>query len=329
MKEADAKVAALEGTQPYGQLPSEKAAPTGKHVFIIPEDFSLSGIHRMTLAEEAAVKALGWTYTLVDGQGSPNAMTEGIDRAISEHANGILLVAIDSQLVSAAVQQARAANIPVVDVTSGSPVGPDGVNAEISSISYNSQMGQAAAWYAIAASHAHAKVVVFRDTSFTIAPPIADGFVSVIKQCSTCQVLDVVNYTDTNLPTTFPELVNSTLERYPDATYVFTIADVYAIYAKQGIETAGSSAQILSTGGDEPNLALIRAGNTQVATTAEPLAYFGWLSVDAMVRLMNGEQVPAFNAPMKLLVRSNLPPAGQAWDGDSDFTHIFLSLWHR
>lgn len=61
-----------------------------------------------------AAALLGWKSILVDAVGDPAKMADGVRRAISIKADGILLQGVDAEVISAALQQAKDAGIHIV-----------------------------------------------------------------------------------------------------------------------------------------------------------------------------------------------------------------------
>jgi ribose transport system substrate-binding protein len=300
----------------------------GKTVYIISSDQALEGNIRVVDGLQEATSMLGWKSVVLDGKGSTDTQNAAFQQAVNEHAYAIFDVFIDATSVGAVMAAVKSANIPVVSITSGSPTsGPDGVIAEVGSVAFNYQMGELEAYYTIAASKGKVNALIMEDNSFTTAPPIAQGADAVLKRCGSCKVDAAVTFAAADLVTGFAGLVQTNLQRYPDVNYVFLPYDAAASFAATGIRQAGSNARIVSTGGNLPNLAMIRQGQIEVATVAEPLEYFSFLAVNDLVRYEGGAKVLPFQAPLKILVASNLPPAGHAWTGDSSFTGTFKRLW--
>lgn len=330
LQTAQSQVSSHEGDVSFPNLPPSPTPAPGKKVFIISSDQSLEGNIRVVGGLTQAASILGWSPVVIDGKSSPDAQNAGFQQAVNQHAYAIFDVFIDSTSLGASMAAAQAAHIPVISITSGSPTsGPDAVVAEIGSVPFNYQMGQLEGYYAIAVSGGHVHAVVLKDTSFTTAPPISDGTVAVLKQCGGCTVDDVVTFGAAQIVTALPGLTQTALQQHPDVNYVFTPYDAAVSFAAQGIRDAGSSAKVVSTGGNKPNLALIRSGQTQAATVAEPLEYFSFLAVNDLIRYEGGQKPLPFDSPMKLLVTTNLPPAGATWTGDSDFVPSFKTLWGK
>jgi len=329
LSKAKAAVKKLEQPQKFPALPSAPKPQAGKKIFIISVDQSLEGIARITTGVEDAAKLAGWTIVVIDGKSSPDNVTAGLQRAKSEGADGIVLEAFNSSYVQPEIDDVHAAGIPIVSVTSGSPVSNKGVAAEIGTVDYNKALGTAEGQFAIADSNANAKAIVFNDTSFVTAPPIADGAVAALKKCKRCKVLDKIDFTGADIVTSMSEKVRTALSQNPDANYIIVPYDFAATYAVQGVREAGkaSDVKVLSTGGNLANIDAIRKGDAQVMTVAEPLEYFGYLAVDTLNRILQKSAAIPFNAPMKILVKSNLPPQGSPWTGDSSVAATFKKSW--
>jgi ribose transport system substrate-binding protein len=325
---AQQQLTSHESNVGWPTLASGPKPASGKTVYIISSYQALEGNIRVVDGLQQAVTELGWKSVVLDGKGTTDAQSAAFQQAVNEHAYAIFDVFIDTNSIGAAMAAVTAAKIPVVSVTSGSPTtGANAVVAEVGSVPFNYQMGELEAYYAIAANKGKVNALIMEDNSFTTAPPIAQGADAVLKQCSTCKVDAVVTFAAADLVTGMAGLVQTNLQRYPDVNYVFLPYDAAASFAATGIQQAGSSAKIVSTGGNLPNLAMIRQGQTEVATVAEPLSYFSYLAVNDLIRYEGGAKPLPFNAPLKILMASNLPPAGQAWNGDSSFAGSFRTLW--
>ena len=326
---AKATVTAHEQKVTFPVLPTGPVPAKNKTIFIISSDQSLTGDIRTVAAVEQAVKLLGWKYVLVDGKSNPTTQNAGFEEAATQHAYAVIDVYIDSASVGSGMAALSAAHIPVIGVLSGSPTsGPNAVTATVGSSSFNHQMGALGADYAIAASNGQAHALVLWTTTFALDPPIGHGQATTFKPCKTCTV-DVVHFAVTHLVTGVPGLVETALRQHPTINYVLTPYDASVSYADQGIRDAGSNAQTISTGGNKPNLTLIRGGSGEVAVAAEPLEYIGFLSLNNLIRIEGGKKPLPFAAPLKVLVASNLPPAGQSWTGDTNYVLSFKKLWAR
>lgn len=76
----------------------------------------------------------------------------------------------------------------------------------------------------------------------------------------------------------------------------------------------------------------IRAGTYQTGTVAEPLNMQGWQVVDELNRLMAGQPVSGFVAPVHLVSAHNIASDGGSrlvYDPDNGYREIYLRIWKR
>ncbi|HCT92532.1 MAG TPA: LacI family transcriptional regulator, partial [Lachnospiraceae bacterium] len=65
-------------------------------------------------AAQAAVEALGGTFTYVDAKMNPEEELKAVDNAIANNASGIVICTSDQTMSQAVVDKCQEANIPVV-----------------------------------------------------------------------------------------------------------------------------------------------------------------------------------------------------------------------
>jgi ribose transport system substrate-binding protein len=327
---AAAKIAPYyEGEVKFHELPPAPKPEQSGHIFIIPCSAALEGCVRAANGAQEAAKLLGWKTTVIDGKVSPEATNAAVQRAVNEKADGIIMISTSTALAGEGVAAAHKAGIPIVTTTSGNTVGdgPKDVSAEIGSIEANRLDGELAGWWTVKDSGGKANALVLNDTSFTTAPPIADGFKSVLEQCEGCKVADTVDFTGAEVATRLAGKVQTALQRNPDVDYVFVPYGAAGTFASNAIRESGQDVKIVGTSGNASNIDQIRKGDVQVATVDKPLEYTGWEAIDALVRLRGGEEPAPFQEDVKVLDETNLPEGGQGWDGDSDYVPVFKQLW--
>jgi ribose transport system substrate-binding protein len=276
---------------------------------------------------EAAAKSLGWEATIVDGKNDPQTTNAAVQRAVAQKATGIIVVSSPQSMYSEGLAAAKKAGIPVVTTTAGNKVGADGVDYDLSDPKEVAAAGSLAADYVISQSDGKANVVVLNDTSFTLLQPFQESLLKRLGECSGCKVEQVVEFTGADVTTRLAGLVSTALERHPDTNWVISPYGAIAIFASNAIRQSGRDVKIISYASDAANNDLIRKDDVQVAAIDKALGYGGWRAVDTLVRLQGGEQMGTYEEPHKLLDKSNLPPAGQPWDGDEDYQAMFKQLW--
>lgn len=310
--------------------PDGSTAVRNKKVFTISSNQSLEGILRLSNGVVDAVEELGWKNTLIDGKSSPDTVTEGIERAISEGADGIFMVSYPVQYVAAAAAKARAAGIPIISTTSFIEAGPDTVFADIASFEENKNMGAQMGSYAIADSDGTARVILLNDATTAGVKEIIEGAVGELEKCVECQILATVEFLGPQIASGLSEMVRTALLQHPDADYIISPFDSASTFASVGVRDAGraDNIKLLSTGGNLANLAEIRKDGIQKMVATQPLEYYGWVAANAMNDAFLGkDSTTAYTLPTKIIDKDNLPKPGEAWSGDEDYRQQFRMMW--
>jgi ribose transport system substrate-binding protein len=159
----------------------------------------------------------------------------------------------------------------------------------------------------------------------------------VIKACSTCKLLEVVDTPLSDVATRMPQLTTSLLQRYgKNMTYALSINDLTFDFmapslASTGIPGDGFPRNISAGDGSEVAFQRIRAGEYQVGTVAEPLRLHGWQLVDEANRAFNKEKHSGYVAPVHLFLPSNIKSDGgpkNTYDPENGYTDSYLKIWN-
>ena len=128
-------------------------------------------------------------------------------------------------------------------------------------------------------------------------------------------------------------------QQNPSVKFFYGSYDPALTVQVPALQQAGlTSIQGSSILGDAQNLAYIRSGAIQASDGAWDNEYEGWATVDQIIRVVDHKPpfvtkgVPApfkygENIPYTLLVKSNLPPAGQDWHASFNYIAKFKKLW--
>ena len=119
-------------------------------------------------------------------------------------------------------------------------------------------------------------------------------------------------------------------------THALAINDIYFDYAVPVFIESGVASRaisLLSAGdGSAPAFLRIRAGTYQTGTVAEPLNLQGWQVVDELNRLMAGQPVSGFVAPVHLVTAENIAVDGgprYVYDPDNGYRDLYRRIWKR
>lgn len=338
---AAAKAAVAKAEAPVRKWTGPTTGPRvakHKHIYVINCSTQAEGCLRLDAAAMQAIKTIGWTGTLIKTDGSVSQYSAAVQLAISRKADGIVLDSVPPSVVPQALAAAKSAHIPVVSNLTGDR--PPKLNFRHFSGGWftevdtdNTRMGELAAYWAVVATNGKAQVGTFFTPDYPLLVTRLNGFRSVIARCPSCKLYPPVNVPVTNWGTDAPNAVASFLRANPSINYWFSTADAPVQLEAQGIRIAGVNVPIVSTEGNAPNVAMIRAGGPEVAVAASPLEWSAWASIDQLNRVFNHTApnrrwIPGGGGvPLKLIVKKNAPSAG-TWSGDLNYRLKFKKLWH-
>ena len=210
----------------------------------------------------AASKVLGWHTTLVDGKADPSTASAAIRQAIAAHVDGIALMSFDCASIKSALEEAKKAQMPVVESFSfdcGDPGSPGtplfAANLKMRGMTlpqFRMEWGRARADYAIAKTDGKAKVINLAEQSQFTTKAESEGFEAELKTCSGCQLVDNVKFTFAEVPNgTFTAKVLAALRQHPEATVLSVPGDAYfALGVTQALKQSGRAGKIMVVGGE-------------------------------------------------------------------------------
>jgi ribose transport system substrate-binding protein len=273
-----------------------------------------------------AGRALGWEVETIDGKGDPAVWNRAIQLAITTKADGIVLDAVPPQLVGDALENARAAEIPIVSVFNPKPTQQSPVFAYVRP-EHTEQGRLMADWLAVD-SGGDARVVLVEDNEFPELVERVQGFrTQLARSCSDCEIVSTVQSQIGTMAQRLPQAVVSALQRNPEANYIVSQYDSNAFFAGEGVRQAGKAGQVKVAGyeGDPQTLPAIKEGQ-QAATIADPAEWMGWQAIDEFVRALAGERAENTPVAWRLLTKDNVPSTN-GWLGDFDFRSKYRELW--
>ena len=114
---------------------------------------------------------------------------------------------------------------------------------------------------------------------------------------------------------------------------MLTIADVYYDYAAPALAAGGvdpSQVKLVGADGTEAAYARIRSGEYQVVTVPEPGTMFGYMAVDALNRLFNGEEPDPYMPSIFLVTPENVDAEGgenNLFVPSNNFVAEYAKIW--
>lgn len=320
-----------------GPTTGPKAAE-GKTIVILAADMKNGGILGVVNGIEEAAKSLGWTVKALDGAGSIGGRTAAFGQAMALKPDGIIINGFDAIEQKPAMEQAKAANIPMVSWHAAPNVGPVpdvGVFANVTTDAM--EVSKSAADWAFVNAGGKPGVIIFTDSTYAIAIAKADRMKKEIEDLGGT----VLEYVDTPIAETsqrMPQLTTSLLQKYGAKwTHSLAINDLYFDFmgpslAAAGIKGDGAPVNVAAGDGSESAYQRIRAKQYQAVTVAEPLNLQGWQLVDELNRAFAGVAWSGYVSPLHVVTAENVEFDGgpkNTFDPDNGYRDAYRKIWGK
>ncbi len=315
VSQAKAEIAKYQGipefTPPGPSIDSKKL--TGKTVFVVEDNTVAEALVQITQGIQAAGKVLGINVQTYNGQNVISTIEQGVQQAINQKADALMLVGIATSLVPSSVAAANSAKIPVISVLPSQPdlsapgqgYGPGIFGG--AGPSYT-QLGRLMADTAIIDSNGGPITAAVIDFNNPGEFAVASGIKSVLSQCSTCKIVATQDIEPQFWATKTTGATSSMILANPGLNYIFPTADTMAIFAVPGVRQAGATGKVsvISEDGDSAVLSLIQQGPIMTADPGYSTPWIGWEAMDQAMRAMSGMQPGNPVVPIRYFSRANL-----------------------
>ncbi len=316
---------------------SGPAAQPDRSIVYVSADQRNGGAAGVGAGVEEAALAMGWEFTIIDGQGTVTGQNAAFSQAIALQPDGIVLGASDATVLQTLVQQAAQQGITVVGWHSAAQPGPQPALNLFSNITSDPvETASVTANYVIAETNGEAQVAILTDSQYQIAIEKSETMRDEIERCPNCTILA---YDDTPLAevsTRMSPLTTSYLQRFGnDIDWILGINDLYFDFAAPALRAAGippsGPPQFVSAGdGSVSAYERVRAGDYQAATIPEPLNLHGWQVVDELNRAFAGEAASGYVTPVHLVTQENIEFDGgpqNIFDPDNGYRDQYTMIW--
>ncbi|MEA9975755.1 MULTISPECIES: substrate-binding domain-containing protein [unclassified Pseudomonas] len=312
-------------------------APKGKVIALVTEDLRNGGIIGVAQGAREAAIAMEWTLKVFDGGGTSSGRTKALGDALAIKPDGLVLCGSDAVENNSALAAFAGLGSPVVGWHTAAQSGPvAGTPLAMNVTSEPIKVAQLAALAAVAQSDGHAGVVILTDSKYSIATAKAKAMEEIIRACKDCTLLEVRDVALADSSERMPAITNQLLRQYGKRwTHTLAINDLYFDYAITALTAAGIPADGLSliSAGDGSASAFLRiqAKTYQTATVAEPLNQQGWQVMDELNRLIVGQVVSGFVAPIHLVNVDSTGAAGSRnfqYDPENGYRDRYRKIWN-
>jgi ribose transport system substrate-binding protein len=312
----------------------------GKTVYFLANGLNFPFVQEMLSGVKEALRVTGMKLMVGDGNGSSAKAGSLIQQAVSQKVDVIIDEGFPTSQLTAPVQAAKKAGIPVIEIGSGDPSMPPpsssriGVRALVT-FCY-SCAGREMARLAIVQSNGKVDAIVYDVPGISVAAVERDGIVSEFKRlCPSCKV-KVVQAPLAQWTTLLPSLTSSSLRSDPNVNFLMPLFDAAIPMIKPAVIQVGASkrTKIISYNGSTPAITDLKSGNQLVSgIVGGPPQWLGWAMIDQAVRLLTGhppvanENVPDRTFDPTNIGTINIKQSADKWYGPIDFRGNYKKLW--
>lgn len=320
-----------------GPTTGPKAA-AGKSIVVLAADLKNGGILGVTNGIEEAAAAIGWEVRVIDGAGSVSGRQAAFSQALALKPDGIVINGADILEQKAGVEQAQAAGVQMVAWHAAPVIGPvDGTGVFANVTTDAMEVSRAAANWAFKDAGGKPAVVIFTDSTYSIAIAKADRMKEVIEDLGGT-VLEYVDTPIADTSTRMPQLTTTLLQRHGEKwTHSLAINDLYFDFmgpslAAAGIKGDGAPVNVAAGDGSESAYQRVRAQQYQAVTVAEPLNLQGWQLIDELNRAFVGEKWSGYVSPLHVVTPDNIAYDGgpdNRFDPENGYRDEYKKIWGK
>lgn len=336
---AEAAYAGVIGTPPT----EPSAAPAGAKVWIASCGESVPTCATPAAGAANAAKAVGMDATVCDGKLNPQGWSECIRQGISARVDGIIVIGQDCSSFQSALQEAENADIPTIgaggndcDIAGGDKLysATTQMMPDMTAQQWWEKMGALQADWIIGKTGGKASVVSLKFTDAIWGGWIQDGFEKELSTCPDCKVEETLELGNQDVASgQLPQKVSTALLKAPTANAVNVPLDGWFFAGlAQAIQSSGRSndLNVIGNFGEMGNLDFIRGNGGEDATVGFSSDWSGWAGVDALIRVLNGQDVPPAGIGLQVIdADHNMPTEGQpfAYGPAVDYAAAYSKLW--
>jgi ribose transport system substrate-binding protein len=323
-------------------------AATGKEVIWVSCGMEAPGCAHPAESFEEAAKALGWKSKIVDGKLNANdGYANAIRTAIASHPDAIVTHGINCDEAKTSFQEAKAAEIPLVEASNIDCSDPRIGGEQLITIgeqfnkeakdtaAFYTKQGEHQAAYAVDATEGKAKVILVEFEGL-FGKNIGEGQRNVLEKCSECEILETIGFqaSEEGPNQQAYQQFNTALIKYPEANAAIFAFDSNVTYTglSKAVVDAGRAQDMVVVGGEgfSEAVELVREGKGDTAEGgAWDNAWASWGIADEINRYFNGEEsVPEGIGITAIDKDHNMPPKGQDYATKVDYKKAYEEIWN-
>lgn len=302
--------------------PFDASKASGMTIFNIPVSSAIPYVAAVDKQMQKIAKEMGIKWVQFENQGNPTQWATGMNQAISQKADLIILDAgIDPKLLIPQLRRAKNANIKVlVNHLYQNGEAPDQQILDLIdgyiTVPFH-ESGELSVQYAVADGGCDAvkSTLIINAKEVPPSQGIVDAMTAKLAELCPDAKPKVVNVPVVDWGTKIAPEVQSALAADPNIKWVLPIYDSMSIPAIAGIRGAGKSAnvKVASYNGTPDVMKLIESGDIMAADMGENIEWLAYANMDQAMRILTDGPVIEDgneNTPLRVFDDSNVKEAG-------------------
>jgi ribose transport system substrate-binding protein len=305
----------------------------GKKVLNIPASSANPFLASIDEGMREVARRAGIEWIQYENQGDPADWGRGIDQAVTQRADVIVLNAPDANLLAPQLRRARKAGIKVVSAHLYDEEMEHPEEVDAFSFAPFIEAAELEAKWTIADSDGKADVLLVSSNDFDVSPVQRDAMLEVFEQrCPECRT-KVVDVPSKDWAAKVQTTVQSALLANPKITHVIPFYDSMAQFVGAALQSAsnGSKVKVVTFNGTPSILKMLQDEKSVVMDVGEDPRWIGWQTMDQVMRVMTGEPVVRAENAMRIFDETNVDEAGtppKLGEGYGDaYVSGFEELW--
>jgi len=308
----------------------------GKSVWIITYGLASTPAADFDRGAKEAAAVMGWKTKSCDGKFSPDQWQQCYRQAIAAGADALAIYVNDCASTQAALQEARKAGVKVAsaeaaDCDDQKPGAKPLFDAQLefaqgSFRDWLAALLEPSAAYVVSTLGDDAKVILVNEAGNYAVGIMSAAFKKELNElCSTCELVDTVDYTGDELGAPLQEKVGQALLKHADVNAIVTPYDDPALKgAVPAVRESGRKDDILVTAGVgiKPAIDLVRSGAI-AGEYVQDIAWEAWGVMDSLNRVFHGQKPEPSGQGIGWIDKENVPPAGQGYKPPIDYRAIY------
>jgi ribose transport system substrate-binding protein len=262
--------------------------------------------NEMNRGAEEAAQAAGAELVIFNANNDPAAQNNAIETYIQQQVAALIVVAIDTNGIMPAVEQAAAAGIPVIAVDAVLPEGPQVAQVGVNNYGAGELIGKTTLDYVAASMDAKAQLGIVGALNSTIQNIRQKGFEDTIKANENIEVVGVVD--GRNIQDNAMAAAENLFTANPAMNAVYATGEPALIGAVAAVQAQGLQDQINDFGWDLTSHSIegIEQGFVIAVVQQSPFG-MGKAAVEAALTVIGGGSVDkVIDVPVTIVTKENV-----------------------